>query len=956
MKKVTITIIAFFLLFFMNNIDSYAYNEYGFEGEGTVDAPYLIENIDDLICLQEQVNGGTSFSESYFLQTEDIDLHSIENWTPIGIFDTGRYFYGIYNGGGHKILNLTISSDSNAAFFGVLGGTVMNLEIASGEIQGSCVGSIASHAAAPTATIINCMNSASIYGERTGGIADNFEGIIVSSYNFGTLNGIQSGGIVSFDCTYVIGCISNYHCNINADSFCGTEIASTLSDEYEYFRKQFQDNVLLYANSNQQLLACFFEGEGKESNPFLLSSYSDWENISNLVEIGCDFVGMYFVQTKDISFPANYFFTPIGDVNQGKFFGGTINGNGYTLANLNISQSENAALFDLFGGCLINLGIESGTIQGKNVASFINETYGKNVRVLNCFSKVYLSADENAYGVAINFDKGIMENCWTIENSTNSICSSADTLTADRYIINCFLQTENDIYIACDSQKSYSVEIVANRLNNNIIDLHKKFGYVDSIFLTWDEDELTYSYVYDYEKKLRNEFLGIYALFLLALFGVIVFLVWRKQGIGKNNKILVTTNVGCTGKKYIPYIYIVILMFGLSYMAMLICYVLGFSNISTFVLAPGTSSCYTDFFEPLYFLLNNPDEWSKAYTNIASTYPPVARFVVYGLGKILPIDIQASENIISLRNNTPSRVLVLMYIEICLLFIAIMCKKYAESSAEKMMMIFIILNTPMLFLIERGNILLLTFALSMSYILNYNSDNKVLRELSFLALAIAASLKLYPAILGLLLIRDKRWKETLRCATYGFFVFVIPFAFIGGLPALGRYINNVLFLSGGEANEVLYKAGRIDLRNAILFLADKLTNSVDIKQGVITSLILLTLLFLVLVAFFAEENWKAVLALTLILVMIPGYSIIYMAVFYTFPLLCVVKSTSSKRINYAYTILLCLLLVPLQYLHVLLGIDTDAIRYITSIMEMGLLFLLFVDVVVQCFMKISRRK
>lgn len=90
-----------------------------FEGQGTLEEPYLIQNKDDLKTLRDLVNAGESFEDIYFLQSEDIDLEG-EEWIPIGIFGTGNYFAGIYDGGAHCIMNLLVireeeSSPSNGA-------------------------------------------------------------------------------------------------------------------------------------------------------------------------------------------------------------------------------------------------------------------------------------------------------------------------------------------------------------------------------------------------------------------------------------------------------------------------------------------------------------------------------------------------------------------------------------------------------------------------------------------------------------------------------------------------------------------------------------------------------------------------------------------------------------------------------------------------------------------------
>lgn len=182
-----------------------------FEGEGTKDFPYLINNGLDLVKLGELVNGGEEFRNTYFEQTQSLNMESIRQFIPIGKYGSEHYFYGIYNGAGYKIYNLNINGEGeNSALFGQLGGIVMNLGIESGVIQGAYIGSIASHAVGLEAKIINCYNKATLKGRgRAGGIADNFgKGQIINCWNEGSIEAPTIGGI----CSYTAGNIYNSYC------------------------------------------------------------------------------------------------------------------------------------------------------------------------------------------------------------------------------------------------------------------------------------------------------------------------------------------------------------------------------------------------------------------------------------------------------------------------------------------------------------------------------------------------------------------------------------------------------------------------------------------------------------------------------------------------------------------------------------------------------------------------
>jgi len=206
-------------------------DDVGFEGHGTIDDPYLIQSADDFMLFQEEVNSGGYFTSTYFLQTVDIDLENVENFEPIGYVGSGYAFRGVYNGGGHKIYNLTINGEDldnpNVGLFGVLEGTVMNLGIESGNIRGECVGGIAYTAGSEYALIINCYNNARMHGYvRCGGIADSFYlgKIICCSYTGHLSGGGKCAQICSFDCGEVIACLNLENCRhpmLNYESISG---------------------------------------------------------------------------------------------------------------------------------------------------------------------------------------------------------------------------------------------------------------------------------------------------------------------------------------------------------------------------------------------------------------------------------------------------------------------------------------------------------------------------------------------------------------------------------------------------------------------------------------------------------------------------------------------------------------------------------------------------------------
>ena len=100
-------------------------------GTGTAEDPWQISTAEQLYRIHDDLT-------AHYILTADIDLSAYENWTPIGAFQSlsdapedaevphpDYAFTGTFNGDGHTISNLTVSSDApmGAGLFGCAAGT-----------------------------------------------------------------------------------------------------------------------------------------------------------------------------------------------------------------------------------------------------------------------------------------------------------------------------------------------------------------------------------------------------------------------------------------------------------------------------------------------------------------------------------------------------------------------------------------------------------------------------------------------------------------------------------------------------------------------------------------------------------------------------------------------------------------------------------------------------------------
>lgn len=179
-----------------------------FEGEGTAESPYLIDDVEDLKLLAQKVNGGVTYEGKHFQLTANIDLKN-EPWTPIGT--ENNFFQGTFDGGGHQITNLKIGKREYGGLFGnVWGATIQNCNV-TGEVNGyNYSGGIVGYANDNT-HILNCSFQGNVEGngqDRGGIVGSTSIGCDVSGcFVTGTVTGEKFvGGIAGWGAGTIKNC------------------------------------------------------------------------------------------------------------------------------------------------------------------------------------------------------------------------------------------------------------------------------------------------------------------------------------------------------------------------------------------------------------------------------------------------------------------------------------------------------------------------------------------------------------------------------------------------------------------------------------------------------------------------------------------------------------------------------------------------------------------------------
>ena len=315
-------------------------------------------------------------------------------------------------------------------------------------------------------------------------------------------------------------------------------------------------------------------------------------------------------------------------------------------------------------------------------------------------------------------------------------------------------------------------------------------------------------------------------------------------------------------------------------------------------------------------------------------YPPLIN-VIYGFfGKIVPMSIKANGTL-AIRASVPG---VLVFELFCMMTavvyaIAIAGIKGYTKKEKWFLGLGLCFTLPAVFCLERGNSVWLCVAFTMIFVNWYDSPKKMERGVAILSLAIAAAIKIYPAAFGLLLIRHKKWKEALEAIIAGVLVMFVPFVFFTKENrSVTLWISNII-----NCNKEFQNNGfgfKLNLSNAMQIV--EAWSGVDLSVLIQVLVGVVLLLNCMLVVFDRKmEEWKAVTLLSLLMILIPGFSWTYTLLFMVVPLVLFLNNKSNAKSSWVYLVLFVLLfaVIPIGNQFALFERINEGYKYQVGISE-----------------------
>ena len=162
-----------------------------------------------------------------------------------------------------------------------------------------------------------------------------------------------------------------------------------------------------------------------------------------------------------------------------------------------------------------------------------------------------------------------------------------------------------------------------------------------------------------------------------------------------------------------------------------------------------------------------------------------------------------------------------------------------------------------------------------------------------------------PALLGILLLYNKQWKEAVRTVIYGIIIGIGPFFFFeGGLSNLSQMFNNM------KLNVADYKStSGATLTAAIVSFMGEGAGISDILINVLKWLTYAICLILLVAAPLYENWWERILAVSMVLITAPSHSGHY-CIIYVIPAVVAFLNAEQHRltdwiVEIAFLLIMC---------------------------------------------------
>lgn len=335
-----------------------------------------------------------------------------------------------------------------------------------------------------------------------------------------------------------------------------------------------------------------------------------------------------------------------------------------------------------------------------------------------------------------------------------------------------------------------------------------------------------------------------------------------------------------------------------------------------FIIAYSAKTNGSDYFDWLlgvfsdFVVIMDTSIGVSPYITDGASYPPLAIIILYPFALICKsVYAKYSSENLTVDELTSKMVLTPQFWIAMVLFFAIcsaaiiylISKKYGLHGTRFFKVaVIIIFSAPFVYAVMRGNTIYFALVFLLVFLLLKDSEKAWVREISYIFLALAGCIKIYPLFFGVFLLKDKKIFASVRVAIYTFFIFYLSFfifergivdfsVFLGNLGGFITEDNRLLAANNLSISGLIYK---------ILYFVTPLNTSGSTAYC-IANWTVLAVVFIVstIAAVATRSDFSRYVISFAIVVLIPSISYFYVLVFAILPFMEYIKNYDKMSRN-----------------------------------------------------------
>lgn len=297
----------------------------------------------------------------------------------------------------------------------------------------------------------------------------------------------------------------------------------------------------------------------------------------------------------------------------------------------------------------------------------------------------------------------------------------------------------------------------------------------------------------------------------------------------------------------------------------------------------------SDYYGPLYMMQYGLDPWEGGINY------PAGAYVFYRIAYHMIPPNSSAEWANALVGRTYSYAtlgLILTYILSIIPLWFVLRRMAGGSDRQKnLFAIAMLLCGPLFAAFVFGNIFLVCLAPLFFYLKFYNSDKRWMRWVSYIALGVAASIKVYPAVFAMMILTKKHKKEFIPACLMILAMFLLPFFWFQGFDSLLGFLRNFVSDAAWKADWGMGYV--VSFQNLVKLISTAFGSYWEGEIPIWMKLIPFAVFFALF--FTSKEEWKKVFACSLLCIWFPTMSWTYMLALLIPPLCLLARRIDLSR-------------------------------------------------------------